>query len=221
MSNIVHNTLAWISLFVSKATLRPTRAPNKTAALDQEWAVWSKPTLDLMHVTLTARKPRVYSKLVFKTNIRRHCVIGFGNCPSGTWSFIVKHNALTHNRRRFGQQQLSCSCRRAKLWLAELFSGLRSLSPRQGNRNVQYYSDSILPEPGDGWPRLGTELAESNGGDGLHFASALIGSIVFNIIYKMDSKIGFEMNLIVVEAIRGRCASFTVLTATVSEIFGG
>ena len=37
----------------------------------------------------------------------------------------------------------------------------------------------------------------------------------------MDSKIGFEMNLIVVEAIRGRCASFTILTATVSEIFGG
>ena len=32
----------------------------------------------------------------------------------------------------------------------------------------------------------------------------------------MDSKIGFEMNVIVVEAIRGRCASFTVLTA----IFG-
>ena len=37
----------------------------------------------------------------------------------------------------------------------------------------------------------------------------------------MDSKIGFEMHLIVVGAIRGRCASFTVLTATVSEIFGG
>ena len=37
----------------------------------------------------------------------------------------------------------------------------------------------------------------------------------------MDSKIGFEMHLIVVEAIRGRCASFTVLTATVSKIFGG
>ena len=37
----------------------------------------------------------------------------------------------------------------------------------------------------------------------------------------MDSKICFEMNFIVVEAIRGRCASFTVLTATVSEIFGG
>ena len=37
----------------------------------------------------------------------------------------------------------------------------------------------------------------------------------------MDSKIGFEMNLIVVEEIHGRCASFTVLTATVSEIFGG
>ena len=44
---------------------------------------------------------------------------------------------------------------------------------------------------------------------------------MFNIIYKMDSKIGFEMNLTVVEEIRGRCASFTVLTATVSEIFGG
>ena len=37
----------------------------------------------------------------------------------------------------------------------------------------------------------------------------------------MDSKIGFEMNLIIVEAIRGRCARFMVLTATVSEIFGG
>ena len=37
----------------------------------------------------------------------------------------------------------------------------------------------------------------------------------------MDSKIGFERSLIVVEAIRGRCASFMTLTATVSEIFGG
>ena len=37
----------------------------------------------------------------------------------------------------------------------------------------------------------------------------------------MDSKIGFEINFIILEAIRGRCASFTVLTATVSEIFGG
>ena len=37
----------------------------------------------------------------------------------------------------------------------------------------------------------------------------------------MDSKNGFEMSLIVVEAILGRCASFMVLTATVSEIFGG
>ena len=35
----------------------------------------------------------------------------------------------------------------------------------------------------------------------------------------MDSKVGFEMNFIIVEAIRGRCASFTVITATVSEIF--
>ena len=37
----------------------------------------------------------------------------------------------------------------------------------------------------------------------------------------MDSTIGFEMSLVVVEAIRGRCASFMILTATVSEIFGG
>ena len=29
------------------------------------------------------------------------------------------------------------------------------------------------------------------------------------------------MSVIVVEAIRGRCASFMILTATVSEIFGG
>ena len=37
----------------------------------------------------------------------------------------------------------------------------------------------------------------------------------------MDSNIGFNISFIVVEAIRGRCASFIVLTATVSEIFGG
>ena len=70
MSNIEYNTLALISLIVSKATLRPTRAPNKTPgspALAQRWAVWSKPTLDLMQVTLTARKQRIYIKLVFKT----------------------------------------------------------------------------------------------------------------------------------------------------------
>ena len=41
------------------------------------------------------------------------------------------------------------------------------------------------------------------------------------MIYKMDSKIGFEVSLIVVEAIRGQCTSFMVRTATVSEIFGG
>ena len=37
----------------------------------------------------------------------------------------------------------------------------------------------------------------------------------------MGSKIGFEMRLIIVEAINGRCASFMILVATVSEIFGG
>ena len=37
----------------------------------------------------------------------------------------------------------------------------------------------------------------------------------------MDSNIGFEMSLIVFEAIRGRCASFMILTVTVSEICDG
>ena len=37
----------------------------------------------------------------------------------------------------------------------------------------------------------------------------------------MDSNICFEMSLFVVEAIRGRCARFIILTATVSEICGG
>ena len=37
----------------------------------------------------------------------------------------------------------------------------------------------------------------------------------------MDSKICFEMIVFVVEAIRERCASFMILTATVSEIGGG
>ena len=37
----------------------------------------------------------------------------------------------------------------------------------------------------------------------------------------MDSKICFQMSLFVVEAILGRCASFMILTATVSEICGG
>ena len=38
---------------------------------------------------------------------------------------------------------------------------------------------------------------------------------------KMYGKIGFEMSLIIVEAIRGRCASFMIQMATVSEIYGG
>ena len=36
--------------------------------------------------------------------------------------------------------------------------------------------------------------------------------IIVKRINKMDGAIGFEMSLIVIEAIRGRCASFTVLT---------
>ena len=38
-----------------------------------------------------------------------------------------------------------------------------------------------------------------------------------NKIDKKDSKIDFEMSVIVVEAIRGRCAGFMILTATVSD----
>ena len=41
--------------------------------------------------------------------------------------------------------------------------------------------------------------------------SAPIRSIVLNNIDIMDRKIGFEMSLIVVEAIRGRCASFKLI----------
>ena len=37
----------------------------------------------------------------------------------------------------------------------------------------------------------------------------------------MDSNIFFEMSFIVVEAIRGRCAGFMILTTTVPEIFSG
>ena len=51
---------------------------------------------------------------------------------------------------------------------------------------------------------------------GVHYLLGVpIRWIIFNKIYKMDSKIGFEMSLIVVEAIRGRRASFMILTATV------
>ena len=37
----------------------------------------------------------------------------------------------------------------------------------------------------------------------------------------MAIKIDFEMSLIVVEAMRGLCASFMILTTTVSELFVG
>ena len=55
------------------------------------------------------------------------------------------------------------------------------------------------------------------------FILAMFGvlGVPIRLINKMDSNIGFEISLIVVDAIRGRCASFTVRTATVWEIFGG
>ena len=37
----------------------------------------------------------------------------------------------------------------------------------------------------------------------------------------MDGKVGLKMSFIIVEAMRGRCASFMILAAMVSEIFGG
>ena len=37
----------------------------------------------------------------------------------------------------------------------------------------------------------------------------------------MDGKICFEMSVFVVEPISGQCASFMIVTATVSEICGG
>ena len=55
----------------------------------------------------------------------------------------------------------------------------------------------------------------------MRFGPAPIRLIVLIKLIKMYRKIGFEMSLIVFEAIRGRCASFMVLTATVSKIFGG
>ena len=74
----------------------PTRAPNKTAALAQEWAVWSKPTLDLMHVTLTARKQRVYSKLVFKM---------YKNAPCNWLRKLSKRNVEFHCKAQCANTQ--------------------------------------------------------------------------------------------------------------------
>ena len=77
------------------------------------------------------------------------------------------------------------------------------------------------------YPRNGNKRSrpnhrkQTNGGDDLRFRPATIRQIVFTKIGKMDSRIGFEISLIVVEAIRGRCVSFAILTTTVSEIFGG
>ena len=93
---VVEIPLASISLIVSKATLRPTRASNKTPALAQKWAVWSKPTLDLMHVTLTGRKQRVYSKLVFKTYKKALC----------NWlRKLSKRNVEFHRKAQCGNTQ--------------------------------------------------------------------------------------------------------------------
>ena len=106
--------------------------------------------------------------------------------------------------------------------MAELFypnPGLRSRSPRLGNRKVQSKATAFYPNPGDrDWERSRpNQMAATVCASGQRRFTEL-----FLIkIDKMDSTIGFEISLIVVEAIRGRCASFMILTATVSEIFGG
>ena len=73
------------------------------------------------------------------------------------------------------------------------------------------------------YPQNGNQRSRPNhrkqikGGDG----PAPIRLIVFNKIDKMDGTIGFEISLIVVDAICGRCASFMIVTATFSEILSG
>ena len=73
----------------------------------------------------------------------------------------------------------------------------------------------------NGVGRIAVNNNKINGGDDLRFGPAPIHLIVLNRIDKMDSEIGFEMSLTVVEAIRGRCAGFMIPTATLTEIFGG
>ena len=60
-------------------------------------------------------------------------------------------------------------------------------------------------------------------GLGLPTAVLELNSDWLDCFNNMDRKIGLEMSLIVVEAIyvHARCAGFTILTATVSDIFGG
>ena len=62
MSNIVHNTLPSNSLIVSKATLRRTRAPNKTAVveLNYDWLNCFTPA----NPRLRSRSPRLGSRNV-------------------------------------------------------------------------------------------------------------------------------------------------------------
>ena len=78
------------------------------------------------------------------------------------------------------------------------------------------------------YPRNGNQRSQpnhrkqTNDGDDLRFTTASIRLIVLIKLIKWTVKTSFEISLIVVvEAIRGRCASFMILTATVSEIFGG
>ena len=64
---------------------------------------------------------------------------------------------------------------------------------------------------------MATERSRGKQVSGWIRASADWLNCLNKIIDKKDSKIDFEMSVIVVEAIRGRCASFMFLTAMVSD----
>ena len=79
------------------------------------------------------------------------------------------------------------------------------------NKIIQLYT-LICQMVAPNYPRNGNQRSrpnhrkQTNGGDDLRFGPAPISLFGFNPIDKMDNKIG----LIVVEAIRGRCASFMI-----------
>ena len=95
-------------------------------------------------------------------------------------------------------------------------TSIRTIQPNRDKNKIQMY----LPDGSTNERSLPNHRKQTTGGDELRFGPAPIRWIVFNKIDKIGSKIGYDMSLIVVEAIRGRCASFMILRAMVSEIFG-
>ena len=100
-----------------------------------------------MDVTLTARKQRVYSKLVFKMYKKAQC----------NWlRKLSKRNVEFHCKAQCANTQ-QAMVRPAAAPVVELNYDWLNCFTRTRDLG------------------LGTELAESNGGDGLAFASAPIG----------------------------------------------